>query len=85
MINLKDTHPWIYKCSKKKGYPTMQHSDWYWAGLWINLMTEKVIMCSLKTRGGVMADSVSLGLEVCTRHAGIHEAITTLTNMKRNK
>ena len=68
----------------------MRHSDWYWASLWTDLMIKQVMMYSLTTRGGIargggMRDAVRLAwVGSMHRRAGIHEAMTTLTNMKRN-
>ena len=68
----------------------MRRSDRFWAGLWADLIIEQVMMRSLKTRGGItrgggMSDSVRLvWVGSMHRRVGIHEAMTTLTNMKRN-
>ena len=53
MRNLDDTHLWIYKCFKEKGYRTVRRSDRFCAGLWAYLIIEQVMMRSLKTRGGI--------------------------------
>ena len=52
-MNLKNTHPWIYKSFKEKDYHTVQLSDWYWAGLWADLIIEQVMIHSLKRTGGI--------------------------------
>ena len=82
MKNLKDTHPWIYKCFKEKGYQTLRPSDRYWADLWSDLITKRVMKRSLKTRGGITREGGIM--RIMHRRAGNHEAMTTLTNMKRN-
>ena len=76
MKNLKDAHPRIYKCFKVKAYQTVRRSDRYWADLWSDLITKQVMKRSLKTRGGIT--------RIMHRRAGNHEAMITLTNMKRN-
>ena len=75
---------------EKKGYHTVRRSDWYCAGLWTDLIIEQVMMRFLKTRGeimrgGGMTDSIRLvWVGNMHRRVGIHEAMTILTNLKRN-
>ena len=75
---------------KENGYHAVWRSDRYWVGLWKDLIIEKVMIHSLKTRGGItrgggMTDSVMLvwvrSMHIC---AAIHETMTTLTKMKLN-
>ena len=90
MRNLKTSHPLVYKCFMEKGYHCVRRSDRYWAGLWTDLIIEQVMMRSLKTRGGItrgggMTDSVRLvWVGSMHRRAGIHDAMSTLTNLKRH-
>ena len=86
---MKDLHlnfPWVYSCFKEKGYHTVRRSDRYWAGLWTDLIIEQVMMRSLKSRGGLtrgrgITESVRLlWLGSMHRCAGVHDAMTTLTN-----
>jgi len=88
MRALPTDHPWLYCCFTEQGFHTVRRTDKYWAGLWTDLVIEQVMMRSIKSRGGLtrgrgVTDSVRLQW-ICSMHkcAGIHDAITTATNLK---
>ena len=59
-------YPWVYENFAIHGYHTVRRSDKYWSGLWTDLITEQVMMRSLKTSGGL------------TRGRGISESVRQL-------
>ena len=88
MFELPTCHPWLYQCFIKQGFHTVRRSSRYWAGLWTDLTIEQVIMLSIKSRGGLtrgrgVTETVRLqwiySMHKC---AGIHDAMTTITNLK---
>ena len=85
MHKLPTKHPWLYKKITEEGYHTVRRSGHLWARLWTDLVTEQVLMRSLKTRGGLtrgrgMTESVRqqwvYGMHACV---AIHEALISLT------
>ena len=88
MLELPKDYPWLHKMFINKGFHAVRRSSRYWAGLWTDLGTEQVMMRSIKSRGGLtrgrgITESVRLQW-ILSMHkcAGIHEAMTTMTNMK---
>ena len=88
MLDLSSDHPWLYQCFIEHGFHTVRRSNRYWAGLWTDLAIEQVLMRSIKSRGGLtrgrgLTESVCLqwiySMHKC---AGVHEAMTTLTDLK---
>lgn len=87
MRELPTDHPSVYQYFEQ-GHHAVRRSSRYWAGLWTDLVIEQVMMRSIKSRGGLtrgrgMTESVRLqwvsSLHKC---AGIHDAMTTATNLK---
>ena len=88
MLDLPNDYPWLYQCFVGHGFHTVRRSSRYWAGLWTDLTIEQVMMRSIKSRGG-LTRGTGLTESVCQqwiysmhRCAGVHEAMTTLTNLK---
>ena len=88
MLELQDSHPWLYEQFMCHGYHTIRRSDRYWSGLWTDLVIEQVLMRSLKSRGGLshgrgLTESVCLTW-IHTMHscADIHGAMTQVTQLK---
>ena len=86
MYQLPTDHPWLYHCFIDQGFHAVRQSSKYWAGLWTDLIIEKVMMQSIKSCGGLtrgrgMTESVRLQW-IYTMHkcAGVHNAMTTITN-----
>ncbi|XP_065901877.1 uncharacterized protein [Dysidea avara] len=73
-----------------QGFHAVRRSSRYWAGLWTDLVIEQVMMRSIKSRG-VLTRGKGITESVCLQWilsmhkcAGVHEAMTTMTNMKTN-
>ena len=49
MIDLPNTHPWLYQKLSVEGHHVIRRTDKFWAGLWPDLVIEQVLMRSLKT------------------------------------
>lgn len=47
----------------EQGFHAIRRNNRYWAGLWTDLIIEQVMMCSIKSRGGL------------TRGRGITESV----------
>ena len=88
MLELPNDHPWLYKCFTEQGFHAVRRSNRHWAGLWTDLIIEQVMMRSIKSRGGLtrgrgITETVRLQwIYSMHRCAGIHDAMTTLTNTK---
>ena len=54
MLDLEKTNPWVYKWFKEGGLHIARRSDGYWAGLRAGLITEEVMMRSIRS-GGALA------------------------------
>jgi len=87
MLELQDTHSWLYEQFMCNGFHTVRRSDRYWSGLWTDLVIEQVLMRSLKSHGGLthgrgLTESVRLtwihSMHSC---ADIHCAMTKLTQL----
>ena len=52
MQQLPNDHPWLYQCFNDQGFHVVRRSNRYWAGLWMNLAIEQLMMRSIKSRGG---------------------------------
>ena len=89
MLELKNTHPWVYQWFKEGSLPTVKRSDKYWAGLWADLVIEQVMMRSIKSNGGlargkeVLESTRQLWLGSIYRCADIYNAMTELTGASR--
>ena len=89
MRELETTYPDVYHSFKNMGYHTVRRSDKYYAGLSTDLIIEQVLMRALKSSGGITRGrgrseaARHIWLESMHRRAGIHDAISTLTNLKR--
>ena len=46
-------YPWVYRNFAVHGYHTVRRSDRYWSGLWTDLITDQVMMRSLKASSGI--------------------------------
>ena len=44
MLELEINYPWVYTNFTEHGYHTVRHSNKYWAGLWIDLIIEQVLI-----------------------------------------
>ena len=86
MLNLSDTHPWLYQKLAAEGHHFIRRTDKFWAGLWPDLVIEQVLMRSLKNRGGLtrgrgMSPAVRMvwirSMHMCSE---IHKAMTTMTD-----
>ena len=47
MYHLPTDHSWLYHCFIEQGFHAVRQSSRYWAGLWTDLITEKVMMQSI--------------------------------------
>ena len=90
MLELPKDFPWLHEMFINQGFHAVRRSSRYWAGLWTDLVIEQVMMRSIKSRGGLtrgrgITKSVRLQW-ILSMHkcAGVHEAMTTMTNMKTN-
>ena len=89
MLDLKNTHPWVYERFRGGGLHTIRRSDKYWAGIWADLTIEQVMMRAMKTNGGltrgrgVSETTRQLWLGSIHRCADIHNAMTELTGASR--
>ena len=88
MLELPKNFPWLHEMFINQGFHAVRRSSRYWAGLWTDLVIEQVMMRSIKSRGGLtrgrgITESVRLQW-ILSMHkcAGIHEAMTTMTDMK---
>ena len=90
MIQLPSDYLWLYQCFIEKGYHTICRSSRFWAGLWTDLTIEKVMMRSIKSRGGLtsgsgLTESVRLQWVYSMRKcAAIHRSMTTLTGLNHD-
>ena len=87
MKSLQQDHPWL--CQQfTSGEHSVKRSTHSWAGLWSDLVIEQTLMRSVKSRGGLtrgrgMTESVRHTWTLSLNYsASIHDAMTTLTNMK---
>jgi hypothetical protein len=62
MLDLPDSHPDIFK-QFMDGNHTVRHSDRFWSGLSLDLLTEQTLMWAVKSRGGL------------TRGRGMHASL----------
>ena len=90
MMELPTKHPWLYKKFSEEGLFVARRSDRYWAGLWLDLTIEQIMMRSLKSTGGLtrgsgFTESVRT-MWIYSLHAsgGYHEALCSLTKNVRN-
>ena len=89
MLDLKNTHPWVYERFRGGGLHTIRRSDKYWAGIWADLTIEQVMMRAIKSNGGltrgrgVSKTTRQLWLGSIHRCADIHNAMTELTCASR--
>lgn len=65
MLDLSQTHPWLYEHLSAKSLHAVRRTERTWAGLSTDLVIEQVMMRSVKSRGGLtqgrgMTDSVRL-------------------------
>ena len=88
MQELPQDYPWLYEMFSIHGFHAVCRSSRYWAGLWTDLVTEQVMMRSIKSCGGLtrgkgITKNVRLQL-IFSMHkcAAIHDAMTTMTDMK---
>ncbi len=88
MLELPNSHPWLYEMFMQHGYHAVRRSSREWAGLWSDLVIEQVLMRSLKGRGGLthgrgMTENVYntwiLSMHEC---ASVHQSMTTLTGQQ---
>ena len=66
MVDLPDSHPWLYEMYSQYGLHSVRQSDRYWAGLSTDLMIEQTMMKAIKGRGGL------------TRGRGLTESVRTM-------
>ena len=89
MLDLKNTHPWVYERFRGGGLHTSRRSDKYWVGIWADLTIDQVMMRAIKTNGGVTRGrgvsetTRQLWLGSIHRCADIHNAMTELTGASR--
>ena len=88
MLELPKDFPWLHEIFVNQGFHALRKSNRYWAGLWTDLVIEQVMMRYIKSQGGLtrgigITESVRLQW-ILSMHkcAGIHEAMTMMTNMK---
>ena len=90
MLNLKNTHPWVYEQFTEGRLHTVRRSEKFRAGLWTDLIIEQVMMRSIKsscglTRGrGITESTRQLWLRSINRCSDIHNAMGELTGAYRN-
>ena len=65
MLKLPEKHPAVHTMFKENRYNSVYRSDTCWAGLWSDLITEQVVMRSIKSRGGLTKGG---GFTDSTRH-----------------
>ena len=88
MLDLPETHPWVYENFAVKGFHTVQRSDRFWAGLWTDLVIEQVIMRAIKSRGGLtrgrgVSENVRvMWINSMHRCASVHNAMCTFTGLQ---
>ena len=87
-LELETQYPWVYCMFNDNGYHTVPQSNNFRPGLWTNLIIEQVNMHSIKSRGGLTRGGIdktvrTIWIYSSHRYAGIQEAITNLTNIKR--
>ena len=85
MMDLPNKHPWLYHKPAVEGHHVVRRTVKFWVGLCPDFVIEQVLMCSLKSRGGLtrgrgMSPSVRV-LWVHSMHScgSIHNAMTTPT------
>ena len=47
---LPNDYPWLYQCFIEYGFYVVRKSSRYWAGLWMDLAIEQLLMRSIKSR-----------------------------------
>ena len=70
MLDLKNTHPWIYERFRGGGLHKIRRSDKYWAGILADLTIEQVMMRAIKTNSSL------------TRRRGVSEKNTSIMAWK---
>ena len=85
MMDLPNKHPWLYHKPAVEGHHVVRRTVKFWVGLCPDFVIEQVLMCSLKSRGGLtrgrgMSPSVRV-LWVHSMHScgSIHNAMTAPT------
>ena len=85
MLELPKGFPWLHEMFVNQGFHAVRRSNRYWAGLWTGLVINQVMMRSIKSQGGLTRGrgiTESVCLQWMHKCAGIHEAMTMLTDMK---
>ena len=70
MLDLKNTHPWVYERFRGGGLHKIRRSDKYWAGILADLTIEQVMMRAIKTNSSL------------TRRRGVSEKNTSIMAWK---
>ena len=87
MLELPEKHPWLYQ-RFMDGNHAVRRSCRFWAGLWSDLVIEQTMMRSIKSNGGLTRgrgfneDARHLWVKSIRYTSSIHEAMTTLSNVK---
>ena len=90
MLNLKNTHPWVYEQFTVGRLHTVRRSEKFCAGLWMDLIIEQVMMRSIKISGrltrrrGITESMRQLCLGSMHRCANIRNAMGELTGVYRS-
>ena len=90
MLNLKNTHPWVYGQFTEGYFHTVKQIEKFWAGVCTDLIVKQVIMWSIKssaelTRGrGITESTRQLWLQSMHKCAEIHNATGELTGAYSN-
>ena len=85
MDELPASYPWLDDRFKEKGLHAIRRSERFWAGLWSDLVIEKVLMRSIKSRGGLSRgrgmneNARTIWIHSMHRLAGVHGAMSALT------
>lgn len=87
MVDLPQSHPWLYKMYTEHGFHSVRRTDRFWGGLSLDLIIEQCLMKCVKGQGGLtrgrgMTESVR-SVWVSTMHhcAAVHLALLTVTGL----
>ncbi|WAR01524.1 LOW QUALITY PROTEIN: hypothetical protein MAR_008082 [Mya arenaria] len=82
-MDLSTTYPQVYK-NFMEGIHGVQHSDIYWAGLSTDVIIEQMLICSVKTVGGLTSSEGTVDLVPASmfrnqlQNAGINRNVSRL-------
>jgi len=83
--DLSTSHPWIHDKFVTDNCHSVRRSDWFWAGLFTDLIIEQIMMRSIADKGGLihgrgMSESVRLlWIGSMHRYTSLHASLVNLT------